>query len=159
MGLSHLSTSLMGFLIYDFMEENLISCIVFIYVWLYDIIMGVQIVLFLFDPGIWFRIHLLDMNPNFVCLLVGYEFKILFVSHSSMLLDMNPNSTHLSFFCVVGYEPKFRFSICWIWIQIIFDFVYWIWIKILPVSSSSIFFFLYGFAFSSISIPWFFLLC
>ena len=103
--------------------------------------MGVQIVLFLFDLGIWFRIHLLDMNPNFVCLLVRYEFKILFLSHSSMLLDMNPNSTYLSFFCVIGYESKFRFSICWIWIQILSEFVYWMWIKILPVSSSSIFFF------------------
>ena len=158
MGSSHLSTSLMGFLIYDFMEENLISCIVFIYVWLYDIIMGVQIVLFLFDPCIWFRIHLLDMNPNFVCLLVGYEFKILFVSHSSMLLDMNPNSTHLSFFCVVGYEPKFRFSICWIWIQILsncllnmnqnfvglffFYFLFLIWF--------CIFFYLYSLIFSSV---------
>ena len=69
--------------------------------------MGVQIILFLFDPGIWFRIHLLDMNPNFACLLVGYEFKILSISHSSMLLDMNPNSTIFLSFVLLDMNPNF----------------------------------------------------
>ena len=104
--------------------------------------MGVQIVLFLFDPGIWFRIHLLDMNPNFVCLLVGYEFKILSISHSSMLLDMNPNSTFLSFFLLC----------CWIWIQISFLYLLnmnpnSIWIFLLNMNQNFVCLFFFYFLF------------
>ena len=150
----------MKLLIYDFMEESLISCTTFVFAWSWDIVMGDHIVLFLFDPGIWFHIHLLDMNPNFFYLylldmnpkfylslfvryeskfylslfigskskilflsffyVVGYESKFWYVSPSSILLDMNPNSIYFYLldvnpkFCLflfVGYKSKFCLSL------------------------------------------------
>ena len=69
----------MGLLIFDLMEESLISCTTFIFVWSWnffffhvwswDIIVDDHIILFLFDPSIWFLIHFLLFLYAFFCLV------------------------------------------------------------------------------------------
>ena len=114
MGSSHFSHFLIGLLICDFMEENLIAYIAFIFVWSWNIVMDNHIVIFLFYPGIWFHIRLLDMNPKF-CSSLSIRYKSKF---------------YLSLF--VWCKSKILFvSISWIWIKILFVFIYWIWIQIM----------------------------
>ena len=95
MGSSHLFAFLMRLLICDFMEESLISYTVFVSVWLWDIVMGDHVVLFMFNLGIWFHIRLLDINPNsFYPYLLDMDAN----STQFYLLDMNPNFIYLFLF-------------------------------------------------------------
>ena len=113
MSSSHLFTSLMRLLICNFMKKGLISYVVFVSVWSWDIIMGVYIILFVFDPNIWFRIYLFDIIQ---ILFVGYESKILSIFLFSMLLDMNSNyiclyllymNSNSLWLCLLEMNPKF----------------------------------------------------
>ena len=137
MSSSHLFTSLMRLLICNFMKKSLISYVVFVSVWSWDIIMGVYIILFVFDPNIWFCIHLFDIIQ---ILFVGYESKILSIFLFSMLLNMNSNyicfyllymNSNSLWLCLLEMNPKF--------VNLFFFY----------------FSFFYGFMSSSISIYWF----
>ena len=102
-GSNHLSTYLVRLLICDFMKESLISYTVFVSIWLWDIVIGDRIVLFLFNPSIWFYIYLLNMNPNSVCLcLLDMSSNFIYF----YLLDMNSNSIYLY---LLDMNLKFHF--------------------------------------------------
>ena len=59
----------MGLLICDIIEESLISYTI-ISIWSWDIVMGDYIVLFLFDPSIWFCIRFAQFVFALFCLVV-----------------------------------------------------------------------------------------
>ena len=139
MGSSHLFAFLMRLLICDFMEESLISYTVFVSVWLWDIVMGDHVVLFMFNLGIWFHIRLLDINPN---------------SAYPYLLDMDANSTR---FYLLDMNPNFVYLY---WLDMNSNYI---WLYLLDMNPNFIYLFLfyfsfsYGFVSSFVSSPWFLL--